>query len=150
MSNAHSFSVTMKVLKNYSFQIDFGDYGNIISDEPEPLGGGEGPNPVRLLAASVANCLAASLMFAIRKYKEDPGDVSAEISGELERVDKLWRVNNLQVDLFLGNKKQDIPHLQRALEQFEDFCIVTQSVRKGIAVNLKVFDKTGDCVHSSQ
>ena len=85
MSNAHSFSVTMKVLKNYSFQIDFGDYGNIISDEPEPLGGGEGPNPVRLLAASVANCLAASLMFAIRKYKEDPGDVSAEISGEYLR-----------------------------------------------------------------
>ncbi|MFC7002908.1 hypothetical protein ACFQMB_16630 [Pseudobowmanella zhangzhouensis] len=34
-----------------------------------------------------------------------------------------------------------MPHLQRALAQFEDFCIVTQSVRSGIDVTVNVTDK---------
>ena len=72
-----TFEVKLELLDNYKFAIDFGEFGEIISDEPEPLGGGEGPNPSRLLAAATANCLAASLMFAIRKYKGDPGKVTA-------------------------------------------------------------------------
>jgi hypothetical protein len=42
-----------------------------LTDEPPPLGQGAGPNPSRLLAASVANCLSASLLFALRKFNPD-------------------------------------------------------------------------------
>lgn len=141
-----SFSVELKLLENYLFQIDFGDFGNLITDEPEPLGSGDGPNPVRLLAASVANCLAASLLFAIRKYKEDPGEVSATVGGELQRVEGRWRVEKMTVHIHLGNEASAIPHLERALDQFEDFCIVTQSVRNGIAVEVTVEDSDGKAV----
>jgi hypothetical protein len=33
--------------------------------------------------------------------------------------------------------------LERVLGQFEDFCIVTQSVRAGIAVDVRVVDAEG-------
>lgn len=139
MSN-HQFSVSLKLIENYLFQIDFGEFGDLLVDEPAPLGHGEGPNPTRLLAASVANCLAASLLFAIRKHQEDPGELKAIASGQLERVDQRWRVTSLNVDLQLGKNAASIPHLQQALEKFEDFCVVTQSVRAGIDVHVTIRD----------
>lgn len=143
MPEVQSFSVSMELLENYLFQIDFGEFGNLMSDEPAPLGGGEGPNPARLLAAAVGNCLAASLMFAIRKFKEDPGIVKANVVGNLSRVDGRFRIESLKVQVELGNSAEAIPHLQRALAQFEDFCIVTQSVRQGIRVDVEVIDSLG-------
>ncbi len=136
----NEFKLSLELLEDYKFVIDFGQFGEVISDEPEPLGSGEGPNPSRMLAASVANCLAASLIFALRKYKDDPGKVSADVSGKLERVDGRWRITNIGVELFLGNDQDALPHLSQALEQFEDFCGVTQSVRNGIDVDVKVYD----------
>ncbi len=147
MSDQPQFSVQLKLLENYKFEVDFGDFGQLISDEPAPLGAGEGPNPSRLLAAAVANCLAASLLFAVRKFKEDPGPVSAVVHGELERQDGRWRIGQLQVELQLGNDAADLPHLERALAQFENFCVVTQSVRQGIAVQVAVRDRDGRLLH---
>lgn len=134
------FKLSLELIDDYKFVIDFGRFGEVITDEPEPLGGGEGPNPSRVLAASVANCLAASLMFALRKYKDEPGKVSADVEGKVERVDGRWRITHINVDLFLGNEQDNLAHLQQALEKFEDFCVVTQSVRHGIDVNVKVYD----------
>lgn len=76
MSNQASV-VNLKLVEGYKFEVDFGDFGTITTDEPEPLGTGSGPSPSQLLAAAVANCMAASLMFAVRKYKGDPGQMSA-------------------------------------------------------------------------
>lgn len=147
MAEQTQFSVQLKLLDGYKFEIDFGDAGQILSDEPPPLGAGDGPNPSRLLAASVANCLAASLLFAIRKFKEDPGPVSAEVRGELERQEGRWRIGKLQVNLKLGAQAAAIEHLDRALSQFENFCVVTQSVRQGIEVAVQVRDNQGALLH---
>ncbi|MCW8194571.1 OsmC family protein [Proteobacteria bacterium 005FR1] len=144
-----SFKVDIRLIENYLFEIDFGDFGNFMTDEPEPLGKGEGPNPARLLAASVANCLCASLLFALRKFKEDPGQVTASVSGNLGRVDRRWRIERMNVAIQLGADAEDLSHLERALEQFEDFCVVTQSVRNGIPVAVTVSDKSGALVKSS-
>ncbi len=147
MAESAQFSVQLRLLNGYKFEVDFGDAGQLLSDEPPPLGDGEGPNPSRLLAAAVANCLAASLLFAVRKFKEDPGEVSAEVQGELERQDGRWRIGKLQVALQLGADAAAIPHLERALSQFENFCVVTQSVRQGIEVTVQVRDSAGQLLH---
>lgn len=143
MSQEHTVNVHLKLLEGYIFQVDFGEFGKIMTDEPEPLGKSEGPNPARMLAASIANCLAASLMFAIRKFKEEPGEVTADVELKMHRVDKRLQVEGVGVSINLGNSKASIPHLDRALEQFEDFCVVTQSVRKGFEVEVKVLDSEG-------
>lgn len=147
MSENPGFSVSVKLLENYIFQVDFGDFGYLVTDEPEPLGNSEGPNPARLLAASVVNCLAASLLFAIRKQKGEPGDVTATINGKLERVEKRWRIVAMQADLHLPGDPDKMPNLDKALAQFEDFCVVTQSVKAGIDVAVNVFDRDGKKLH---
>jgi len=143
-----TFSVKLKLLENYLFEIDFGEFGKIMTDEPSPLGDSEGPAPSALLAASVANCLAASLLFAVRKHKEDAGDVHATVTGTVSRVEKFWRITKLNVQLHLGVPQKQLQKLSSVLAQFENFCVVTQSVRSGIEVEVDVMDSDGVMVAS--
>lgn len=145
-----NIDVTLSLIDDYKFTVDFGDMGQIITDEPAPLGSGEGPNPGKLLVASIANCLAASLLFAVRKFKEDPGQVTARVRGVMERQNGRWRIEKVNVTLSLSNGAESMPHLERALAQFEDFCIVTQSVRQGIEVNVDVIDTKGNPLKSNE
>ncbi len=138
----NEFSARLRLIDNYLFEIDFGDAGTIMGDEPEPLGAAEGPSPNQLLAASVANCLAASLMFAIRKFKGDPGEVTASVNGRLERVEGRLRIEHIDVSLNIDNTEQDLPKLDRVLAQFEDFCVVTQSVKSGIPIAVEIRDSS--------
>ena len=144
-----TFTVNLKLLENYLFQIDFGEFGNLLSDEPEPLGGGEGPSPAGLLVASVANCLSASLLYALRRHKEDPGELTATITGRFGRVEKFLRVTDFDVQIRLGTTKDALPSLEGAVAQFENYCTVTQSVRRGIEVNIEIIDSAGALVHRS-
>ena len=72
---------------DYRFDVQFGgDAPVLTTDEPAPLGTGLGPSPVQLLSAAVGNCLSASLLFVVRKYREDPGTLSCEVEAEVESV----------------------------------------------------------------
>ena len=140
------FSVELHHLQGYQFTIDFGEFGELVSDEPAPLGSGDGSNPARLLIASVANCLCASLLFSIQKYHQQAGELSAKVTGTLARVEKRWRVTDISVAITLGNAPENIEHFERIIAQFEDFCVVTQSVRSGIEVNVEIFNQQGQLI----
>jgi uncharacterized OsmC-like protein len=143
------FTISLKRIENFLFQIDFGAFGNVLTDEPEPLGGGEGPNPSAMLAAAVANCLSASLLFALRKHKDDPGELTATVTGKVERVDRFRRVTGFDVQIRLGVPQESLPGLEKAVAVFENFCTVTQSVRHGVPVTVEIVDSTGASVHRS-
>ena len=65
--------ITLRQQQDYQFQVDFGEgIPSLLADEPAPLGTGQGPSPVQLLAAAVGNCLSDSLLFALRKFKQTP------------------------------------------------------------------------------
>jgi organic hydroperoxide reductase OsmC/OhrA len=53
------------------------------------------------------------------------------------------RIKHMQVDIHLGVAGAQLKQLDRALAQFEDFCVVTQSVRAAIPVDVRVLDSTG-------
>ncbi|MDX1492110.1 MAG: OsmC family protein [Pseudohongiellaceae bacterium] len=144
------FSISLRLVENYLFNIDFGEFGNLLADEPEPIGAGEGPNPAAMLAASVANCLCASLLFAVRKYKEDPGEINAKITGTMGRIDGLLRITHFSVDINLGVASDTLQNIDKVLTQFENFCTVTQSVRRGIAVDVNVSDSEGKSLLSQR
>lgn len=143
------FTISLKRIENFLFQIDFGAFGNVLTDEPEPLGGGEGPNPSAMLAAAVANCLSASLLFALRKHKDDPGELTATVTGKVERVDRFRRVTGFDVQIRLGVPQESLPGLEKAVAVFENFCTVTQSVRHGVPVTVEILDSAGTSVHRS-
>jgi uncharacterized OsmC-like protein len=138
-------TITLRQQGDYQFVIDFGaDLAPLLADEPPPLGQGAGPKPDHLLLAGVANCLAASLFFALRKYKQEPGGISATATATVDRnAANRLRIQAIQVDLTLGAQGEGLAHLERALAQFEDFCTVSQSVQSGIPVAVTVSDGSG-------
>ena len=146
MAEQQEFSINLHNTQGYQFMIDFGEFGQLLTDEPAPLGEGQGPNPARLLIASVANCLCASLLFSIQKYHQHAGDISAKVTGTIERVEKRWRVTKILVAVTLGNDPDNIEHFDRIINQFEDFCVVTQSVRYGIDVTVDIFNNQGELI----
>lgn len=145
MSESTQFSFSLEQQDDYAFLIRFGDdIPALLTDEPAPLGKGTGPNPSRLLAASVGNCLAASLLFSLRKFKNEPGKLTATVTGRMERNEQgRLRVGGVSVDIQFGATAESFQHLDRVLDQFEDFCVVTQSVRTGFPVDVTVRDGTG-------
>lgn len=146
---SESITVTVTRQEDYRFLVEFGpQYTTLIADEPEPIGVDSGPSPQHLLAASIANCLCASLTFACRKYHEDPGEFSATVKCEIGRNEKnRLRVLELDVSITLNGPPEAVPHLERALASFEDFCTVTESVRHGIAVKVEVLGPDGAKLH---
>jgi len=142
--NTHD-SVHLTQLRDYHFEARFGPgVAALQSDLPPPLGGGLGPSPEQQLAAAVGNCLAASLLYSLRKYKQQPEPITAEVSADVGRnPEGRLRVQAIAVVLKLGQPAAALQHLDRVLAQFEDFCTVTQSVRGGIDVSVQVLDALG-------
>lgn len=131
---------------DFAFRISFPgtDLDSLLGDEAAPLGADRGPDPARFLLAAVANCLVASLLFALRKQRNTVEGLVAEASATLMRNDAgRWRIPRAEVVLHLPGQNVDYSHLDRVLQQFEDFCIVTQSVRQGIEVDVSVVDSEG-------
>lgn len=146
MTAEQPIRVTLEQEDDYAFRIRFDDTGlePLLGDETSPLGQDRGPNPARLLLASVANCLVASLLFALRKQHNQPGKLHAQITASLMRnAEGRWRIPQAFVELQLPEGNEQYRHLDRVLEQFEQFCIVTQSVRQGIDVQVTVKDAHG-------
>ena len=145
MSNKR-VSVTLKQQQDYRFEIRFDDnMPALISDEPEPLGTGTGPSPVQMLCAAVGNCLSDSLLFAFRKFKQVPEPLRCEVTAEVGRnAENRLRVLNMNARIDLGVPENKLDQLARVLDQFEDFCTVTQSVGQGIPITIEVFDSLGN------
>jgi organic hydroperoxide reductase OsmC/OhrA len=150
MSEALTFDLELVQLADYEFKVKFDWPGvdELLLDEPAPLGGSKGPNAARLIAAGVANCLSASLVFCLQgKFKQPIGPLRTQVRGELVRNQKgRLRIGRLDVTIALAEDAAAVQHLQRCLEQFEDFCVVTESVRHGIPVGVKVIDVNGAAV----
>lgn len=140
-------TVTVRLEQRRDYQVEShfgGGVAVLLGDEPPPLGQGAGPEPVQLLAAAVGNCLMASLLFALRKYKQQPEPLRAEVSAEVGRNPQgRLRVLSLTARLTLGVPVEALDHMERVLGQFESFCTVTESVRQGIPVAVEVYDAQG-------
>ena len=150
MSDTQKIVLTLEQESDYSFRIHFDETGipDLLTDEPEPLGEGAGPNPTRMLTAAVANCLSASLLFALRKFKNQPGKLVTTATAALTRNEQgRFRVSHIQADIQLAEAADAHASLERILAQFENFCVVTESVRHGIEVSVSITDAEGVRVH---
>jgi organic hydroperoxide reductase OsmC/OhrA len=136
-----SFTLTIDLQDDYRFLVEF-DQDNVpplLMDEPAPLGDGTGPNASRVLAAAIGNCLSASMLYCLRREHLDVTAMRTTVSGTLERNDAgRLRIGGIRVRLEPTVPKEQQPRMRRCLELFEDYCIVTQSVREGIEVDVEV------------
>lgn len=145
----HEFTIELEQERDYEFRVrlDWPGVPDLMLDEPPPLGRASGPNASRLIAAAVANCLSASLLFCTRKFRQDPGTLRARVTGRMTRNERgRMRIGDFAVEIRLGKNLDDIKFADRCMQQFEDFCVVTESVRNGIPVSVRVVDGAGETV----
>lgn len=125
----------------YRFAVTFDDkaFAPIVVDEPPPLGKDAGPNPTRLLAGAIGNCLAASLVFCLGKQgvKVESG-VEARVTMDIVRTpERRLRVGKVGVVL-VAPEALRADALAACKDVFEDFCTVTASVRAGIEIDVSI------------
>jgi uncharacterized OsmC-like protein len=139
---ARTHHATIRLGREYEFVAEFDDIPgspSMLFDEPEPLGHNRAPNAAAVLGAAVGNCLAASLTFCLRRARVDLYDVAAHVTTHVTRNEQgRYRITGIDVELSPEVGEVDRSRLERCEQLFEDFCVVTQSVRQGIPVNVTV------------
>jgi organic hydroperoxide reductase OsmC/OhrA len=135
------FTVKIDQVTDYEFRVKFDkeQYGRMTLDEPPPLGKDGGPSSSRLLAAAVSHCLSASLLFCARKHGVTLRDIHTEATVEIVRNEnRRLRVGKVRVTIEPKLDDADREKALGCLDLFEDFCTVTQSIRRGIDVEVQV------------
>lgn len=136
-----NFSITLDWQEDYEFLIDFQQAGvpDLVTDEPAPLGSGGGPNPARLLAAAVGNCMSASLKFCLDRARAEVLGIRTQVEGTIVRNERgRLRIGQIRVHLQPTVRAEDLGKLGNCMEKFEDYCIVGQSVGQGIDIEVRV------------
>jgi organic hydroperoxide reductase OsmC/OhrA len=141
MADDGHVGVTLELQDGYRFLVDLDHDGvaPLVMDEPEPLGTGCGASASRLLAAAVGNCLSASALYCLRRARIDGYGMQTTVDASLKRNEAgRLRVKDVRVRIKPVIEESQQARMQRCLELFEDFCVVTQSVRQGIDVDVAV------------
>jgi uncharacterized OsmC-like protein len=140
MDPAGEFTLHVEQVQGFDFRVRFDkeQYPDLRMDEPAPLGADAAPNPARILAAAIGDCLSASLVFCLKRRGVTVEGLRSEVRVQLVRnAQKRLRIGHVEVAI---HPRDPIPEdvLSACLSTFEDFCVVTQSVREGIEVTVNV------------
>ena len=141
MSKKLEIVTKMKNIGGHKFQVEFDDpsYSKLIVDEPEPLGKGEGPNPVRLLSAAVGHCMSSSLVYCLDKARVRVGGIETIVNMELVKCEQgYWGIEGIGVKISLMVAEGDKGKVSRCLGLYEEYCTVTQGLRFGTRVTVDV------------
>jgi uncharacterized OsmC-like protein len=152
MSEEKRFTLQLEQLEGYEFRVvfDLDSIDDLVVDEPPPLGGANGPNPSRLLATAAANCLGASLLYCISKNSPPDGSLRASAECTLSRNDKgRLRIGGINVTLEVSGELEQSVRTRRCLDLYEDFCVVTASLREGFPISARVVNEQGETLHES-
>ncbi|MCM3881974.1 MAG: OsmC family protein [Vicinamibacterales bacterium] len=142
MSDTRDHHVTLRFTRGFEFVAHFEDTPGLpplFFDEPSPLGAGAAPNAAAVLGAAIGDCLSASLVFCLRKARLDVLDLTTHVVTHVTRNEQgRFRVSGIDVEINPQLSKADDARFQRCEDLFEDFCVVTESVRQGIPVKVTV------------
>src|SRR6186997_419193 len=103
VSDQRTHHVTLRFARDYQFVAEFNDViaaPPLRLDEPRPLGEERGPNAAALLGAAVGDCLAASLVFCLRKARVSVDGLTARVATHVTRNEKgRFRIGSVDVEL---------------------------------------------------
>ena len=136
-----SFVTKLELTDGYKFDVKYDvDYiPNLVVDETKPEGEGSGPDPTRLLSTAVGHCLSSSLIYCLNKARIPIKKLETTATTNLFRNEKgRLRIGSIDIQIDLKVNPEDKTRVNRCLTLFEDYCTVTQSIRKGIQVNVNI------------
>jgi len=106
-----------------------------------------GPDAAQMLAIAISSCLSASLIFCLNKRGLNPDDLISRARISFRKIEKGYtRIK--KIDVKITPKTEDevtLKRLNQCLREiksgkllFEENCIITESVREGIKVNVDI------------
>ena len=136
-----SIVTKLELLNGYKFKVKFDvEYiPTMLVDEMKPESDGLGPDPIRLLSAAVGHCMSSSLVYCVKRARVLIKNIETTVTTNLFRNERgKLRIKNIDIQIDLTVKPEDVTRVHRCITIFEDYCTVTQSIRQGIDVSLCV------------
>ncbi|NVM34856.1 MAG: OsmC family protein [Candidatus Lokiarchaeota archaeon] len=143
MTSESKVKVGLKLEEQMLFKCDLGKFivNDLYIDERNKKGVNKiGPSPAKLLGLSVLGCLAASFEFCLQKKDFLLSDIDGRSELIITRNEKgFWRIKKIDIEIL---PKVDNPKMRKRVDQckkfFEQYCIISESLRKGIEVNINL------------
>jgi organic hydroperoxide reductase OsmC/OhrA len=106
---------------------------------PEFDGPGDKWSPETMLVAAVANCFILTFRAVARASKFDWNSVTCEVTGVLDRVDRVTQFTEYYIDVSLRLPEGGNTHMaHRLAEKSEQVCLVTNSLTGKKILNVAV------------
>ncbi len=135
-----SIDIELKWKGKLKYEVQIRGRHNLVVDaSSETQGDDEGPAPDDLLAAAVGACLSSSFTFCASKAKAELVELTSVVRAQISRVEGYLRVTGM--DVILNPKFKDeesAKKKERCIAIFRNYCTVTESVSRGIPVNVEV------------
>ncbi len=137
MSAADS-RVVLEQVEKYRFTAKFAEapFPGFTLDEPPPIGGDAGPNPVQSLAMAVGHCMSSTLVNTLERAHVAVRPLETTVSatvGVNERGRR--RVRELHVEIHTAPLEEaDRARFDHCVEIFADYCTVSGAVRQGVPI----------------
>ena len=134
--------VTLDQVEKYRFTVEFAEapFAPITVDEPPPVGGDAGPNPVQALTMAIGHCMSSTLVNTLERARVRVTPVRTSVSATIgvnERGHR--RVRELHVEIRTQPVDEaDRPRFEHCVEIFEEFCTVSGAVREGVRIESRV------------
>jgi uncharacterized OsmC-like protein len=129
-------------VERYRFTVTFLDapFPGLTVDEPRPLGGDQGPNPVQTLAMAVGHCMSSTLVNTFERSHVRVTPLHTTVRATLGvNENGRSRVRHLGVEIRTQPVDEaDRGRFERCVEIFPDYCTVSGAIREGIAIEHQV------------
>ena len=138
---ASEFQVAVAQTQDFEFQVTFDkpQYPQLLLDAPAPVGKDEVPSPSRILAAAIGHCLSSGLLYCARKAHVPLGPIQATVRTEIVRDERGYpRIGAVAVEIDPHVDEHERERAARCVEMFQDVCMVSESVREGIEISVRV------------
>ncbi|MHA2289486.1 MAG: OsmC family protein [Promethearchaeota archaeon] len=139
----------MKVLLDYKKDLHFKasarNFKDFNVDEPASFHGTNlGPSAVEYLLIGIGGCLGTTFIYCLQKRNIELESFEVEVDGKLTHTGPklLLRLVNIAVDLkYKPKETTPAVGIDECIKEFKDFCIVTNSIAKGIPIDVKCLKK---------
>lgn len=139
----------MKVVLNYTKDLHFKafvrNFKDLNIDEPASFHGTNlGPSAVEYLLIGIGGCLGTTFIYCLQKRNIELESFEVEVDGKLTHTGPKMhlRLVNIIVNLKYKPKEEtSAVEIEECVEEFKEFCIVTNSIANGMPIDVNCFKK---------
>lgn len=133
--------VSLSLSENLNFIASARHFTGMNVDEPESFHGTDlGPSSVEYLLIGLGGCLATTFAYCLQRRLVKIKKLEVTVDGKLAKVGlkKRLRLVNVNVELnYTPENNTSLNQIDKCIEEFEEFCIVSKSIQEGFPINAK-------------